>query len=106
MVRADLELAASGIAQRALKAGDHPPDFLLPDARGGHVRSKDLLAIGPSSSVSTEEGGAHMASLNLGHCRKLSRRLSGSALSWSPFRPRLRMRAFRPRRRINLLFRF
>ena len=47
MVRADMELAASGIAQRALKAGDHAPDFRLPDARGGYLRLKGLLATGP-----------------------------------------------------------
>jgi peroxiredoxin len=47
MVRADMELAASGITQRALKAGDQAPDFRLPDARGGYVHLKDLLAAGP-----------------------------------------------------------
>jgi peroxiredoxin len=41
-----MELAASGIAQRALKAGDRAPNFNLPDARGGYVRLKDLLARG------------------------------------------------------------
>jgi peroxiredoxin len=47
MVRADMELAASGIAHRALKAGDRSPDFNLPEARGGYVSLKDLIAKGP-----------------------------------------------------------
>jgi thiol-disulfide isomerase/thioredoxin len=47
MSRADVELAASGIAQRAIKAGDRAPDFWLPDARGGYVQLRHLLAKGP-----------------------------------------------------------
>jgi peroxiredoxin len=47
MTRADLELAASGITQHAIKAGNRAPDFRLPDARGGHVQLRDLLAKGP-----------------------------------------------------------
>lgn len=47
MTSADMELAASGIARRAIKAGDLAPDFRLPDARGGQIRLRDLLAKGP-----------------------------------------------------------
>jgi peroxiredoxin len=47
MARADLALAASGIAGKALGAGDRAPDFDLPDARGGHARLSTLLADGP-----------------------------------------------------------
>lgn len=45
--RADMELAASGIAHNGLKAGDRAPDFRLPDSRGGFVRLHALLAKGP-----------------------------------------------------------
>jgi peroxiredoxin len=47
IVRADRELAVSGIVQRVLKAGDRAPDFSLPDARGGYVHLNGLLAAGP-----------------------------------------------------------
>jgi len=40
------ELIAGRQAERALKAGDHAPAFVLPDADGGKVSSKDLLAKG------------------------------------------------------------
>jgi hypothetical protein len=40
------ELRRSGIAERALKAGDRAPEFALPNAAGQSVRSADLLARG------------------------------------------------------------
>jgi peroxiredoxin len=44
---ANAKLEISGIAGRALKAGDRIPDFDLPDATGKVVRSADLLAADP-----------------------------------------------------------
>jgi peroxiredoxin len=47
MQRATAELVASGQAQRALKAGDKAPEFVLNDPDGKPVSSRDLLAKGP-----------------------------------------------------------
>ena len=47
MHRATKELIASGLAQRALKAGDVAPSFTLSDPDGAPVASADLLAKGP-----------------------------------------------------------
>ena len=47
MHRATAELIASGQAQRAKKAGDAAPEFILNDPDGNPVSSRDLLAKGP-----------------------------------------------------------
>jgi peroxiredoxin len=47
MHRATAELIASGRAQRAKKAGDAAPEFVLNDPDGMPVASRDLLAKGP-----------------------------------------------------------
>ncbi|MFZ6648568.1 peroxiredoxin-like family protein [Undibacterium sp. TJN25] len=47
MARATAELVASGLARRALKAGDIAPYFSLNDPDGKPVSSADLLARGP-----------------------------------------------------------
>jgi peroxiredoxin len=47
MDRATQELIASGQAARALKAGDKAPHFILNDANGRPVSSRELLAQGP-----------------------------------------------------------
>ncbi|QOZ73887.1 peroxiredoxin-like family protein [Bradyrhizobium arachidis] len=47
MHRATAELIASGQAQRAKKAGDAAPEFILKDPDGKQVASRDLLAKGP-----------------------------------------------------------
>jgi peroxiredoxin len=47
MHRATAELVAGGQARHALKAGDKAPDFVLNDADGKPVASRDLRAKGP-----------------------------------------------------------
>jgi peroxiredoxin len=47
MERAEQLLLASGVVDRALKAGERAPDFELRNARGEHVRSVELLTKGP-----------------------------------------------------------
>jgi peroxiredoxin len=47
MDRATEELIATGQAERALKAGDRAPDFVLNDPDGKPVSSRELVAKGP-----------------------------------------------------------
>jgi peroxiredoxin len=47
MERATAELIESGQAQRARKAGDTAPEFILKDPEGNPVSSRELLARGP-----------------------------------------------------------
>jgi peroxiredoxin len=47
MERATAELAASGQASSAIKAGDRAPQFMLKDQSANEVSSADLLAQGP-----------------------------------------------------------
>jgi len=47
MHHATAELIASGQAQRAKKAGDVAPEFILKDSDGKPIASRDLLAKGP-----------------------------------------------------------
>jgi peroxiredoxin len=49
--RAAEELVRSGLAERALKAGDQAPSFELPDGDGMLWRSEDLLRNGPLALV-------------------------------------------------------
>ncbi|MET3107916.1 peroxiredoxin [Oxalobacteraceae bacterium GrIS 1.18] len=47
MIRADQELSISGVQEKAIKAGQRAPDFMLPDAHGNKVRLSTLLEQGP-----------------------------------------------------------
>ena len=74
MARADMELAALGITQKAHKAGDKAPDFRLLDGRGGYIRLKDLLAKGPVWWRFDRAAGVHIAISNCVRCRAYYRR--------------------------------
>ena len=50
------EIQKSGITDRALKVGQHVPDFTLPDARNNPVSLKEILSKGPAV-VSFYRGG-------------------------------------------------
>ena len=89
MVGADME-PVSGITQRALKAGDRAPGFTLPDARGGCVRLKDLLAKG-RVALSFYRGGwclcCNLESRALQHVLPEITRLGAKLVAVSPQTP-------------------
>lgn len=64
MTRADADLAASGIAARALAAGATAPDFRLRGARGETVTLSALLREGRWWSASIAAAGAPTAISN------------------------------------------
>ena len=74
MARATAGLIAGGQAQRAIKAGDRAPDFVLNDPDGRPVASRDLLAIGPLVVRSIAVSGARIA---IWICRR-----------WKPYCPK------------------
>lgn len=47
MRRATEDLRTSGVVERALRVGNHAPEWQLTDGRGSAVRSRDLLKNGP-----------------------------------------------------------
>jgi peroxiredoxin len=65
-------LAASGLAARALEAGDAAPDFILPDVHGEPVRLRALLDKGPVVVVFYRGGWCPYCNL---HLRGFQRRL-------------------------------
>jgi hypothetical protein len=90
MHRATAELIASGAAQRALKAGDKVPGFMLSDPEGNTVSSDDLLSKDRWLSASIVASGAPIAIWSFKRCRKRSRSSKNSAQALSRSRPRTR----------------
>jgi len=83
-------LAASGIAERAVKVGDRAPDFALPDTAGRTVRLADLRAAGPVV-VSFYRGGwcpfCSLEMAHLGRAREAIERAGARIVAISPQTP-------------------
>ena len=90
MTKADLSLAASGITDRALKAGAIAPDFVLPDVHGNKVRLSTLLAKGPVVLSFYRGGWCPYCNLELRALQQVLpqlQQLSASLVAISPQRP-------------------
>ena len=83
-------LTISNLAARALKVGDHAPDFILPDVHGEPVRLRALLDQGPVVVVFYRGGWCPYCNLHLrGFQRRLPefRELGATVVAISPQLP-------------------
>jgi len=90
MARADLLLAASGITQRALQAGDRVPDFSLPDAVGNPWQLNEALLQGPVVLSFYRGGWCPYCNLTLRALQQVLlaiRKLGGQLVALSPQTP-------------------
>jgi peroxiredoxin len=90
MTKADLALAASGITERALKAGAMAPDFILPDVHGNKVQLSTLLAKGPVVVSFYRGGWCPYCNLELRALQRVLpqlQQLGASLVAISPQRP-------------------
>lgn len=71
MDRADADLAASDILEKALKEGDMAPDFTLPDASGRKVSLSETLKHGPAIIVFYRGGWCPYCNLELRSYQRL-----------------------------------
>ncbi len=71
------ELIASGIGERALKEGDHAPDFALPDATGRIHALREVLERGPVILTFYRGGWCPYCNLELRAYQRLLPEISG-----------------------------
>jgi len=106
MERADMELAASGILERSLKAGDRVPDFCLPDARGALVRLSELSVKGPIVLSFYRGGWCPYCNLELRALQGVLPEIAQLGAKLVAISPKLVMRAFQRSKRMSLHFLF
>lgn len=81
MREADEEIRASGVEDRALKAGRTAPDFVLPDAHGAPVRLADRLAVGPVILTFYRGGWCPYCNMELRAYQKLAPEIAAAGAS-------------------------
>lgn len=87
MRRADLDLAASGVTDRALMSGDRAPDFVLPNVDGRSVRLSALLAEGPVVLAFYRGGWCPFCALELKALQAASAAIRGMGASLAAVSP-------------------
>jgi peroxiredoxin len=90
MLRADFEIGASGVAQRAARAGDRAPGFILTSAKGETVCLSQLLRSGPVVLSFYRGGWCPYCNLELRALQKILPRiqaLGASLVAISPQKP-------------------
>lgn len=90
MNRADADLAATDILNRALKVGDTAPDFLLPDATGRKISLFDTLKQSPVILVFYRGGWCPYCNLELRAYQRLLpeiRKIGAQLIAISPQTP-------------------
>jgi len=90
MLRADFEVGASGVAQRAARAGDRAPGFILAGARGETVCLSHLLRSGPVVLSFYRGGWCPYCNLELRALQKILpriRALGATLVAISPQKP-------------------
>ncbi len=89
MAAATEALASSGILDRALKSGEQPPEFTLPNQLGKQTSSSDLLAEGPMILTFYRGGWCPYCNLELRAYQAYLGRINGAGASLVAITPEL-----------------
>jgi peroxiredoxin len=98
------ELKASGLAERALKAGDRAPSFELPDGDGMMWRSEDLLRGGPLVVVFYRGRWCAYCNTQLGALQQIHSQLAAGGASLVAISPQTQKHSYMTRDMHRLRF--
>lgn len=102
--RAVDELKASGLAERALKAGDKAPGFELPDGDGTLWRSQDLLRHGPLVIIFYRGRWCAYCNAQLGALQQIHKQIAAAGASLAAISPQTQKHSYMTRDMHRLRF--